>query len=463
MTAQWLSNHRQNDRNVQRIQLPMNWTPRWYQVRLFQQLDAGIKRAVCVWHRRAGKDVAMINFAAMQSQKRVATYWHVFPTQKQARKAIWEGITSSGQRIIDQAFPKELVKRTRDDEMMVEFKNGAIWRLVGGDNYDSLVGSNVAGCVFSEYAITDPASWDYVRPILVESGGWSAFISTPRGRNHYYEMYQMALKDPAWFAELLTVEDTGFISLADIEAERRAGMSDEQIAQEFYCDFSAKNYGDIFAKEILQAQATGRIGDVPHDARYPVETAWDMGRDTTSIWFAQRIGQKINLIDHYHNRNKNLDHYTRLVNSKPYAYNRHIAPHDGDRTWYGTGQTIGDIARNHGIHFTYAPKLSRDNGIEAARAMMSRCYWDETLCDYGLKALRQYHYKWDDEKKVLSREPVHDWSSHPSDSFRYLAVTPEFQGLLAPHGLIGAMGHNGGPPLEGAGGGYDPLGTFRTK
>ncbi len=412
----------------------------------------------------------MINFAAMQSQKRVATYWHVFPTQKQARKAIWEGITSSGQRIIDQAFPKEIVKRTRDDDMLVEFKNGSIWRLVGGDNYDSLVGSNVAGCVFSEYAITDPASWDYVRPILVESGGWSAFISTPRGRNHYHKMYLDALKYPEeWFAEILNIEDTGFIKLSDLEKERRAGMSDEQIAQEFYCDFNAKNYGDIFAKEIRAAERTGRIGKVPHDARYPVETAWDMGRDTTSIWFVQRIGKQINLIDYYGSLNHNFDHYAKVINAKPYAYNRHIGPHDADRKWYGTGQTVADLARNHGIYFTIAPKLSRANGIEAARAMFSRCFFDENACDLGLKGLEHYHYTYDEERKVLSREPEHDWSSHPSDAFRYLAVTPDYQGLFRPLGPLGnnygAMGHNGGPPMgsqDGAGGSYDPLSAFRS-
>src|SRR5690606_19233364 len=218
------------------ITLPHQWAPRFYQLPTLRDLDSGKKRAVCVWHRRAGKDSCAINYTAKEAHRRIGVYWHVLPTQKQARKVIWQGIDKQGRRIIDQAFPKELVKRSRDDEMMVEFKNGAIWQLVGGDNYDANVGSNPVGVVFSEWSITDPRAWEYVRPILAENGGWAWFIFTPRGKNHAFEMLEMAKSNPDWHTSLLTVDDTRAISREALQAELDAGMPLEKFRQEFYCD-----------------------------------------------------------------------------------------------------------------------------------------------------------------------------------------------------------------------------------
>lgn len=477
--ADFLSASARKRRVTQQIILPQGWSPRWYQARLFGRLDSGIKRAVCVWHRRAGKDVAMINYAAMSAFRRVGTYWHVFPTQKQARKAIWEGITSDGKRIIDQAFPPSIVKRKRDDEMMIELVNGSIWRLVGGDNYDSLVGSNVVGVVYSEAAITDPAAWTYVRPILAESGGWAVFISTPRGKNWYFHLYEMALRNPEWHAEVLRWNETGAIQEAAIEAERRAGMTDEEIEQEFGCSFEAGSPGVVYQKEIGYLEKSKRIGPVPFDPTRPVETSWDIGlRDSTAIWFFQRVNKEVRVIDYYVNRNQKLPHYLEVLRSKPYSYTRHIGPHDIDREGFATDPII-EIARNFGVSFTVAPKFSVAKGIEATRALLQRAWIDEVRCHDGLQALKSYHFEWDPEKKMLGDKPVHDWSSHGADAIRTYAVTPEEWGtvprwMLQQASDIGTprpnqLGHNGGPPLEdyvpdpknwAQGANYDPLASY---
>ena len=202
-------------------------------------MDSGGKRAVAVWHRRAGKDSTALNYTACEAIEKPGVYWHMLPTQRQARKVVWDGIDRKGRRVANQVFPREIVKKKRADEMQIELINGSIWQLCGSDNYDSLVGANPVGVVFSEWSLCNPAAWDFIRPILSENGGWAIFIYTPRGKNHGYKMAEMARKNPDWFYSRLTVEDTArddgspVITSEAIQAERDAGMYEEMIQQEF--------------------------------------------------------------------------------------------------------------------------------------------------------------------------------------------------------------------------------------
>ncbi|MCR9236174.1 MAG: hypothetical protein NXI17_05840 [Alphaproteobacteria bacterium] len=221
------------------ITLPHDWNPRDYQIPVMSYLDGGGKRAMSLWHRRAGKDSAGLNYAAKEMFRRPGVYWHLLPTQTQARKVVWNNVDRQGRKMVDQAFPEELRAKKRDDEMLVEFKNGSMWQLAGADNYDSLVGANPVGVIFSEWALTNPTAWDFIRPILLENGGWAWFNTTPRGRNHAYQMAVMAQKNPEWFFERLTVDDTKVLTEAQIQEERDSGMSEEKIQQEYYCSFEA--------------------------------------------------------------------------------------------------------------------------------------------------------------------------------------------------------------------------------
>jgi hypothetical protein len=190
--------------------------------------------------------------------ERIGTYYHCLPTYNQGRKVIWDGRDKDGFKFTDH-FPKDLRKSTNNTEMKIEMRNGSIWQIVGADNYDSVVGANPVGIVFSEWAVSDkyPDAWDYFRPMLAENGGWAVFIYTPRGRNHGFELYQMALRNPEWFCQLLTVDDTGAITKADIESERQAGMSEDMIQQEFYCSFIASVENIVIPFDLIQG-AIGR-------------------------------------------------------------------------------------------------------------------------------------------------------------------------------------------------------------
>jgi hypothetical protein len=235
--------------------IPNDWRPRPHQQALFGQFGHGkrFKRGCAVWHRRAGKDSCALNLTARDMFRRVGTYWHLFPEQAQARRAVWNGIDSAGRRIIDQVLPPKVRARTSGQEMLIETLNGSIWQMAGSDNFDSLVGSNPIGVVFSEWSLANPEAWEYIRPILVENDGWALFIYTPRGRNHGYGTYLRALEADNWFSEKLTVEDTGLITPAQIEDERRAGMSDGKIAQEFFCSFDADIDEQLIPHDLVQA------------------------------------------------------------------------------------------------------------------------------------------------------------------------------------------------------------------
>jgi len=420
------------------IRLPSNWLTRPYQDELWRYLNNGGKRAVEPWHRRCGKDDVALNWAAVASQRRRATYWHMLPEASQARKAIWAAVDPhTGIRRIDQAFPKQIRRRTREQEMFIEFLNGSTWQVLGSDNYNSIVGAPPAGVVFSEYALADPNAWAYIRPILAENGGWALFISSVRGRNHFYRLHRYALTDPTWHTRLLTVRDTGVISPEVIAQERReiAGErgddeADNIIRQEYYCDFDAAIPGSYYGTILARLEKDGRICEVPHDPNYAVTTAWDLGvGDSTAIWFIQQVRSSIRVIDYYENSGVGADHYAREIKDRPYVYEGHYLPHDADdREWGNNATSRKQSLKNLGVKpIRVLPNASVDDGINAVRVLLPRCTFDAKKCERGLDALRQYQKEWDDETRCFSLKPKHDWTSHGSDAFRYLA-----QGLRRP-------------------------------
>lgn len=394
---------------------------------LWSFLEGGGRRAVAVWHRRAGKDSTALNFTATQCMEVPGLYWHMAPTSKQVRKIVWDNIDRQGRRIIDQVFPEEVRSGQNGQEMKIELKSGSIWQCVGSDNYDSLVGANPRGVVFSEYSLADPKAWDYIRPILAENGGWALFIYTPRGRNHGARLFDMAKNNPNWFAQKLTVDETNVISAQAIDEERAAGMEEEEIQQEFYCSFDAAIKGSYYGKLINLAEQDGRICSVPYDPSHPVMTAWDLGiGDSTAIWFVQAIGREIRIIDYYEASGVGLDHYVGVLNQKGYNYYLHILPHDADVSELGTGMRRIDTLKNMGIgRYKILPRASVDDGIHAARMIIPRCFFDAKKCERGIDALRQYQKEWDDKLNMFKQRPLHDWTSHAADAFRYMALGVE--------------------------------------
>ena len=413
------------------IVLPYEWQPRNYQMQLWGYLEGGGKRAVAVWHRRAGKDDVCLHWTATSMVQRVGTYWHMLPEASQARKAVWDAVNPhTAKRRIDEVFPEALRDTKRDNDMMIRLLNGSTWQVIGSDNYNSLVGSPPIGVVLSEWALADPAAWAYLRPILAENGGWALFISTPRGRNHLSTFYQNALQSEGWFAESLPATETTVFTEKQLADERAEYISEfgavegeARFEQEYLCSFDAPVIGSYFGKLMNDAEKDGRITNVPYQKELQVQTWWDIGiGDSTSIWFVQVAGQEIHVIDYYENSGEGLAHYAKVLQDKGYIFADHIGPHDLQARELGTGKTRIETALGLGLRFRVAPNERVADGIEAARNLIPRCWFDAEKCRQGIEALRQYRKEWNDKNKVFHDRPLHDWTSHAADAFRYGAM-----------------------------------------
>jgi phage terminase large subunit len=184
--------------------------------------------------------------------------------------------------------------------------------------------------------------------------------------------------------------------------------------------------GAIYAKELRLAQEEGRIRTVPYDMAKPVYTFFDLGwADNTSIWFAQTVSGELRLIDYYGNHQMPIQHYIAVLQNKGYLYGTDWLPHDARAKEQGSGRSIEEIMIAAGRNVRIVPRLSVSDGINAARTIFNRCYFDEQKCAEGLQSLRHYRYDVDPDTKQFSDRPLHDWSSHAADAFRYFAVAIE--------------------------------------
>jgi hypothetical protein len=327
-------------------------------------------------------------------------------------------------------WPASLVVQRNEADMKLKFANNSVWQVVGSDNFnEALVGANPAGIVFSEYALQNPRCWDFLRPILAENEGWAAFAFTPRGANHGADLFDMASRNPEWFCQKLTVDDTNAITPAAIDDERRAGMAEDLVQQEFFCSFSAAFSGAYYARLLEDAATTGRIGQVPVERGIPVETWWDLGiGDSTAIWFVQRAGSEIRVLDYYENSGEGLAHYAGILHDRGYRYSRHVFPHDVAVRELGSGRSRIETLRHLGVtgetaSAVIARNLPLADGINAVRTLLPICRFDAERCAEGLRALRAYQRNWNDSTRRFESRPLHDWSSHAADAFRYGALT----------------------------------------
>lgn len=435
-----------------RISLPNEFEPRPYQIEPMRFFDRGGRRAILVWARRLGKDLTALHQTCKMMHERVGSYWHVFPTETQGRKAIWTEFRDDGIRIMENVFPKSIRKTPKDwtpqAEMVVELKCGSVWRLMGSDKID-VVGAGPKGVVFSEFALAKPGTWDLIRPMLRQNDGWAMFVSTPRGANHLKKLYDQAGAESGWFRDTKTIFDVGQlyasvrspgkrISPAEmIDEERAEGMPEAKIRQEYLCDWTAANVGSVWGEQMEALEKGLALVEFDHPTD-GVFTTWDMGiSDAMSIWF-WRINEhrSPDLIDHYEATGKPLSHFFDVVEEKPYSYVKHWVPHDARARTYQTGvSTVEMFCTRFGKPaVAVVPGLSFEDGIQAARWLLQQRIRFHPRCGEGIEALKSYHYEWDEDSKVFSNKPAHDWSSHTADAFRYVAcVVKATEQVTRPH------------------------------
>lgn len=386
---------------------------------------------MAVWHRRAGKDEVGLHRACVAAHERPANYWHMLPEATQARKAIWAAVNpKTGKRRIDEAFPQALRKATRDHEMVIEFKSGASWQVVGSDNFNSLVGASPAGIVYSEWALANPSARAYLRPIIAENNGWELFLYTPRGRNHGLRTLEAAQEKPGSFAQVLRASETKQIPQHILDEELRAYIKeygqDEGMAfflQEFDCDFNAPLLGAILGKYVSRAEREGRINDVEIDPEgSPIHISSDIGfRDTAAWWFWQPKAGGFSLVDYDDDSGLDADDWIERLKAKNYKISKVYLPHDARaKTFAAKHSALEKFAAGFGWDkVEIVPQTSKADRINAARVVIESCEFNKNKCANGLDGLREWSYEYDDELKTFSKEPKHDWASHPGDGFSY--------------------------------------------
>lgn len=414
---------------------------RWYQEAFHKALvERKQDRLMAVWHRRAGKDEIILNAFRQLAFERPATYWHCFPEYAQARKAIWLGVNSNtGKRRIDEAFPPEICARRLDNEMFIEFKNGATWQLLGSDRYDATVGAGPAGIAYSEWALCNPSAWAYHSPMIRESKGFAAFITTPRGNNHAKRMADRAAKSPSWFYELLTVKDTGTLS-DEVLAEALEEYQDlhgidlglAMFEQEYLCSWSGAMVGAYFGAEINRAEKQGRFQKFEIDWSKPVHTVWDLGKAINNpIWCFQVDGDRPRIVDLYIPETDDLDDWLDWLADKGYHGNDYV-PHDILTSEWGSGKTRFDLLQQKKRKPVRIPRVSVADGLQAGRKAINEAIFyqsddpeDERSArvEHGIDGLRNYRREWDDELKTFRENPVKDWAEHIGSAWRYLGLS----------------------------------------
>ena len=373
---------------------------------------------VIVAHRRFGKTmlgITRLMNAATDTSKKAARFAYLAPFQRQAKAVVWDMLK-------DQARALEHA-RFHEGELRCDLANGARISLYGADDPDSLRGLYLDGVVLDEFQQMDPRVWsEVIRPALADRKGWALITGTPMGRNAFWQIYERAKAAPDWQAALFRASDTEALPAEELAAAR-AVMSEEEYAQEFECSFDAAIRGAYYGKAIAQAEAEKRIGRVPHDPNLLVNTAWDLGvGDATAIWFYQRHRRELRLIDYAEASGAGLDHYARLLQAKGYAYGEHVLPHDARVQELGSGKTRVETLTSLGIRPRVLNAHRVEDGINAVRLLLPRCWFDAEKCTHGLEALRHYRSEWDDRRQAFRERPLHDWSSHAADAFRYLAM-----------------------------------------
>jgi hypothetical protein len=378
------------------------------------------KRWAClVAHRRAGKTVAAVNDiirAAFMYRGPNGLFGYVAPYQNQARRVAFDYFKH---------YAAPLAQDINESQMTLTLVNGTKIGLFGADNADAMRGLGFSGLYLDEYGDFKPSVFGNVlRPALADKTGWCVFAGTPKGRNQFYDIYQTAQRIPdEWFVLRLPASDSGLLPQSELNAAK-AQLSEDQYLQEFECSFEASILGAFFGTEMRQAEP--RINErVVFEPGYPVHTAWDLGyRDDTAIWWYQVVGGEVRVIDFFAVSGADIRAIAEVVVNKGYNYGKHYLPHDARAKSLQTGRSIVEQLADHlGInHLSVVPNIGLQDGIQAIRQMLPRTWFNSVKCGDGIEALRQYQREYDEDKKAFRASPRHDWTSHPADAFRMLAV-----------------------------------------
>ena len=391
------------------------YKPREQQLAIHELMDS--KRfGVVVAHRRMGKTVSAINHLirdAVLNQKEAPRYAYIAPTYGQAKRVAWDYLVK---------YTEPLGGTNNISELRVDFWGRRI-QLYGSDNPDSLRGQYFDGVIIDEVGDQNPKIWtDIVRPALTDRKGWCLFIGTPKGHNHFKELRDRAKTEEGWGLLEFKASETRVVDDVELKAAKNE-MGEDKYRQEFECSFDAAVEGSYYGQILNELEEKKHMQEIPREELSRTFTAWDLGMgDSTSIWVAQLVGTEVRLIDYYENHGVGLDHYVKWIKDNDYIKAEHILPHDVRVRELGTGKSRMEMLEESGLEVKIAPRMGLDDGIQAVRRLLPRCWFNVPQVQIGLNCLRNYRRDYDEKRKIFYERPLHDWSSHGSDSFRYLAL-----------------------------------------
>jgi hypothetical protein len=391
------------------------YKPREQQLAIHELMDS--KRfGVVVAHRRMGKTVSAINHLikdALLNQKEAPRYAYIAPTYGQAKRVAWDYLVK---------YAEPLGGTSNISELRVDFWGRRI-QLFGSDNPETLRGQYFDGVILDEIGDQNPKIWtDVCRPSLVDRQGWCLFIGTPKGHNHFKELRDRAKTEDGWGLLEFKASETGVVDDTELRAAKNE-MGEDKYRQEFECSFDAAVEGSYFGQILNELEEKKHMQEIPREELSRTFTAWDLGMgDSTSIWVAQLVGTEVRLIDYYENHGVGLDHYVKWIKDNDYLKAEHILPHDVRVRELGTGKSRMEMLEESGLEVKIAPRMGLDDGIQAVRRLLPRCWFNVPQVQTGLNCLRNYRRDYDEKRKIFYERPLHDWSSHGSDSFRYLAL-----------------------------------------
>jgi hypothetical protein len=371
---------------------------------------------VVVAHRRMGKTVSAINQlirSALLCEKPKPRLAYIAPTYSQCKRIAWDYLLQ---------YTRPLGAVANIAELRVDFMGRRI-SLYGADSPDSLRGIYLDGVVIDEIGDINPTIFsEVVRPALADRLGWAMFIGTPKGNNHFKDLRDRADKgNDSWKLLEFKASQTKLLDATEL-ASAKAEMGDDKYQQEFECSFNAAVEGSYYGQMINDLEAKNQITTIPRETLSKTYCAWDLGMsDSTAIWVAQVVGKEIRLVDFYENHSQGLDTYVTWLRDNGWSDATQLLPHDVVVRELGTGKSRQEMLEEAGLEITVVKKLPIADGIQAVRRLLPRCWFDKNV-KQGLDALRNYRRNYDEKRNVFFDSPLHDWCSHASDAFRYLAV-----------------------------------------
>ena len=399
-------------------QIVIPYKPRELQNYLHNKCDKNRFNVIIV-HRRGGKTVFAINHLikkALTNKRPYPRYAFISPYRLQGKSTAWDYLKQFSAAIPGTKF--------NESELRVDFNvNNSRIQIIGAENSSAIRGQYFDGIIVDETQNIAPDLFDTIlRPCLSDRNGFAIFIGTPRGRNYFYQLHQLAKQTEDWFTCVFRASETKIIHEKEL-TDAKAIMSPEAYAQEMECSFQAGISGSYYGAMMESLDKNGHIKDFEIDDSQEVETWWDLGmNDSTVITFVQRTKNEIKVIDSYENSGEGLEHYLNIIDSKPYIYSKHIAPHDIRVRELGTNKSRWESAKEMGLEFDIAPKLSVEDGIEQVRQLLPKCWFHKRNCNKLVEALKSYCKRWDEKNNCFKNRPLHNWASHFADSFRYGAI-----------------------------------------